>query len=376
MNEIEQAPTRLETTIGLVLLALIAIGCLVVLAPFFSAILWAIVLALATWPLFQRINRAVNGRTVLAATVITLLLGVVIVFPLVLVILSLEENVHRFAGLVREMIAEGLPPPPGWLSSVPVLGPAVLDRWEHLLEDRTVMVAEVSRVVEAGRLWLLQMGLTAGKGLLHLLLSILITFVLYLNGEAVVARLRSGAQRLAGSEAERLLRVAHRTMAGVIYGVLGTALIQAGLIGVGMWVAGVPAVVVLGVLLFFLSLLPIAPLLLVAMVVGWLFAQGAVAPGIALFVWSVAVGLLTESVLKPYLVSHIGGTLPLILILLGMLGGATVFGLLGLFIGPTLLAVGFTLLAEWSAASVGAPSPIEAAGQAPAPGVAMSMKKV
>jgi predicted PurR-regulated permease PerM len=229
----------------------------------------------------------------------------------------------------------------------------VLDRWEHLLLDPAEAAAAVRQALDQGRLWLLQAGVSAGAALVHVLLSLLIAFVLYLNGAAVTDHLRSGVRRLAAGRAERLLRVAHRTMAGVIYGVLGTSLIQAGLIGMGMWVAGVPGVVVLSVLLFFLSLVPVAPLVIVAISVGWLFAQGAVAAGVGLLAWSVAVAVLTDSVLKPYLVSRTGGTLPLILILLGMLGGVTVFGLLGLFIGPTLLAVGFTLLTEWSAGEGG-----------------------
>ena len=348
-----EASGRTEAAIGLVVLALIAVGCLVVLSPFFSAILWAVVVVVATWPLFQHLKGGFNGRVALAATLMTLLLSIVVVLPLVLVVLSVEGDVARVAGLVRGLIADGLPPPPSWLTGVPVLGPMLLDRWDHLLLDPAESAAAVRRALDQGRLWLLQVGVSAGSGLLHLILSLMIAFVLYLNGEAVVARLRSLVRRLAAGRAERLLRVAHRTMAGVIYGVLGTSLIQAGLVGMGMWLAGVPGAVLLSVLLFFLSLVPAAPLLVVAIAVGWLFAQGAVAVGIGLLAWSVVVAVLTDSVLKPYLVSHIGGTLPLVLILLGMLGGVTVFGLLGLFIGPTLLAVGFTLVPEWGAGEGG-----------------------
>ena len=348
-----EAPGRTEAAIGLVVLGLIAIGCLAILSPFFSAILWAVVVVIATWPLFQRMKGGFNGRVTPAATLMTLLLSIVIVLPLMLVVLSMEGDVARVAGLVRGLLADGLPPPPSWLTGVPVLGPALLERWQQLLLDPAEAAVAVRQALQQGRLWLLQAGGSAGTALLHLILSLLIAFVLYLNGEAVVEHLRTGVRRLAAGRAERLLRVAHRTMAGVIYGVLGTSLIQAGLIGMGMWVAGVPGVVVLSVLLFFLSLVPVAPLVIVAIAVGWLFAQGAVAAAIGLLVWSVAVAVLTDSVLKPYLVSRTGGTLPLVLILLGMLGGVSMFGLLGLFIGPTLLAVGFTLVTEWGAGEGG-----------------------
>jgi predicted PurR-regulated permease PerM len=334
-------------------LGLIAIGCLAILSPFFSAILWAVVVVIATWPLLQRIKRGFNGRVTPAAILLTFLLSTVVILPLLLVVLSTDEEVTRVAGLVRGLLAEGLPPPPSWLAGVPVLGPALLERWQQLLLDPAEAAVAVRQALQQGRLWLLQAGVSAGTALLNVILSLLIVFVLYLNGESIIGHLRSGVQRLAAGRAERLLRVAHRTMAGVIYGVLGTSLIQAGLIGMGMWVAGVPGVVVLSVLLFFLSLVPVAPLLIVAIAVGWLFAQGAVAAGIGLLVWSVAVAVLTDSVLKPYLVSRTGGTLPLVLILLGMLGGVSMFGLLGLFIGPTLLAVGFTLVTEWSAGEGG-----------------------
>jgi predicted PurR-regulated permease PerM len=143
--------------------------------------------------------------------------------------------------------------------------------------------------------------------------------------------------------------VAHATHTGVVYGVLGTALVQALLLLIGLWVTGIPAALLLGLLLFLLCLIPLGPLLIMGPAAVWLYLSGAVGWAVFIVVWSIAAGLLTDNVLKPWLISR-GSELPLILILFGVIGGAVAFGFLGLFLGPTLLAVAYELIREWNAA--------------------------
>jgi predicted PurR-regulated permease PerM len=196
---------------------------------------------------------------------------------------------------------------------------------------------------------LIDAGLNLGNAVVQLILAMLTAFFLYRDGVAVRRSLTAAGRRIAGDHAPRLLRVAAATINGVVYGVLGTALAQALLLLIGLWVTGIPAALLLGLLLFLLSLIPFGPLLIVVPAALWLYFSGEVGGAVFIIVWSIAAGIVTDNVLKPWLISR-GSDLPLILILFGVVGGAVAFGFLGLFLGPTLLAVGYELIREWNAA--------------------------
>jgi predicted PurR-regulated permease PerM len=157
--------------------------------------------------------------------------------------------------------------------------------------------------------------------------------------------------RIGGAEGSRLLTVAGTTMRAVVYGVLGTALLQGILAGVGYMMAGVPGAALMGFLTFVVAVIPGGPLLIAAPAVFWLYRRGSTAWAIFVVVWVVIVGNL-DNVVRPFLISRGGGSTPLILVILGVLGGAIAFGLIGLFLGPTLLAVGYSLFEEWSSNTV------------------------
>ena len=184
--------------------------------------------------------------------------------------------------------------------------------------------------------------------MVQLILAMLTAFFLYRDGAAAGHGLLAAGRRVAGQHAPRLLGVAYATIIGVVYGVLGTALAQALLTLIGLWIAGIPAALLLGLLLFVLSLIPLGPLLIWGPAAAWLYLEGAIGWAIFVALWSLAAGLLTDNILKPWLISR-GSDLPLILILFGVIGGAVAFGFLGLFLGPTLLAVGYELIREWNA---------------------------
>lgn len=167
---------------------------------------------------------------------------------------------------------------------------------------------------------------------------------------AVVARrLEAALHRIAGEQGAALLTVAGGTAHGVVYGILGSCLAQAILAGFGFWLAGVPGALFLGLLTFFLSLIPLGPVLIWLPAAILLFAQGATGWGVFLVIWGLFVVGTIDNVIKPFFISR-GGALPFILVLLGVLGGAFAFGFIGIFVGPTLLAVGYSLLKEWSSA--------------------------
>ena len=202
--------------------------------------------------------------------------------------------------------------------------------------------------------WLLRAGLVLGGGLLELALSVFIAFFLFRDGVSVAGRLSTAVERIGGERGSHLLKVAGNTVRGVVYGILGTALAQAIMAGIGFLIAGVPGAALLALLTFFVSVVPVIGTGLVWIPATlWLFHQGSTGWGIFMLVWGLGIANL-DNVLKPWLISQ-GSDMPFLLIFFGVLGGALAFGFIGVFLGPTLLALGFRLVEEWIAASQPAP---------------------
>jgi predicted PurR-regulated permease PerM len=190
-------------------------------------------------------------------------------------------------------------------------------------------------------------GRALGEGLFQMILSLLLVFLFYRDGETVVERVTETVSRIGGSEGGRLLEVAGTTIRAVVYGVLGTALLQGALAGFGFLIAGVPGAPLLGFITFVVAVIPGGPLVVAAPGAFWLYRRGSAAWAVFVVVWALIVGNL-DSVVRPILISRGGSAIPMILVILGVLGGAMVFGLIGLFLGPTFLAVGYSLFNEWS----------------------------
>jgi predicted PurR-regulated permease PerM len=343
-----ETENRIERTIGLVMLAVLAIGCLLVLRPFFTAVCFALILVVATWPAFECLQQLLGGRRTLAALLMVTLATLVFVAPPALVASSMDYHVAGTIRLLRDLSQRGMPSPPAWIAEVDVIGPEIYTRWQALAGGGAEAAARIQAIVIWARHHLISAGLGLGNAVVQLILAMLTAFFLYRDGVAARRGLIAAGRRIAGDHAPRLLRVAYATVNGVVYGVLGTALAQALLILIGLWVTGIPAALLFGLLLFLLALIPFGPLLIWGPAAVWLYLDGAIGWAIFIAIWSIAAGLVTDNILRPYLISR-GSDLPLILILFGVVGGAVTFGVLGLFLGPTLLAVGYELIREWNA---------------------------
>jgi predicted PurR-regulated permease PerM len=341
--------SKLEQNIGWIVLGLLLAGCLWVMRPFISALLWATVLSFAIWPLYRRLLRWVGGRCTLAALLITLGMICLMLLPLFVVGVTLADNVTQLTTATKQWLDAGPPSPPAWLDKVPVIGASATEKWQALAGDSTKLLGELKRFIEPVSAWVLKGGLKLGSGLLELALSILITFFLLRHGLAVAGRLTASVGRIGGERGEHLLKVAGDTVRGVVYGILGTALVQAVMAGIGFLIAGVPGAALLALLTFFLSVLPVGPPLVWLPAAFWLFHQGSTGWGIFMLIWGVGVSTV-DNFVKPWLISQ-GSAMPFILIFFGVLGGALAFGFIGVFIGPTLLAVGYRVIAEWASSS-------------------------
>jgi len=346
--------TKLEESIGWIVLLLLLGGCLLVMRPFVSALLWAVVLCFSTWPVYRRLLALLRNRRTLAALVMSLGMILVILLPFLIVGVTLADDVRELTSATRQWIGQGPPEPPTWVAKVPVVGQQVTEYWQSLAQDTTKLWTEAQRVIEPVSSWLLKVGLALGRGLLELALSILIAFFLFRDGVAVAERLTTGVERIGGERGKHLLTVAGNTVRGVVHGILGTALTQAVVAGIGFVIAGVPGVAVLVLLTFFASVVPVVGTALVwGPAAFWLFQQGSTGWGIFMVIWGIGVANI-DNVLKPWLISQ-GSKLPFLLIFFGVLGGAIAFGVIGVFLGPTLLAVGFRLVEEWVSAKRAVP---------------------
>ncbi|HWI56069.1 MAG TPA: AI-2E family transporter [Bacillota bacterium] len=347
--------SKLEQNLGWAVLLLLLAGCLLVLRPFVSALLWAVVLCFSSWPLYQRLLRWVGHRRTLAALTMALGMVLILLVPFVVIGTTLADNVKELTLATRHWLQAGPPAPPAWLVKVPVLGAPAAERWQALTTDTTRLWTEARRFIEPVSAWLLKVGLALGSGLLQLALSILITFFLFRDGASAAERLTHLVERIGGEQGQHLLTVAGNTIRGVVYGILGTALVQAILAGIGFLIAGVPGPGLLALLTFFVSVVPAMGVALVWLPAAiWLFCQGATGWGIFMIVWGLGVNNI-EHVIKPWIISQ-GSHMPFLLIFFGVIGGALTFGFIGIFLGPTLLAVGFRLIEEWGAAHPVAPA--------------------
>ena len=339
---------RIETVVAVAAMAALGAGCLVVLRPFVSAILWAAVLTYTTWPLMLRFEGWMKGRRTLAASAMTILIAIVLVLPFVVAGITLTGNVSRLEDLFR-VLQGGLPAEaPAWVHSLPTVGPAVERAWPEFAQDTGWLSEELKSAGLASGKWALRHSFDFGKGILQLALSVVIMFVFYRDGERMTARIASGAHRIAGDVSHRLLSVAGNTVRSVVYGIIGTALGQAIAAAFGFWAAGVPSPFLLGLLTFLLALFPGGPLLVWVPASLWLFYAGHAGWGLFLAIWGTFIISGVDHFIRPYLISR-GSNQPFVIILLGAIGGVLAFGFIGLFLGPVLLAVCYALVREYTA---------------------------
>lgn len=335
---------------GVALLTLLVIGSVLVLRPFIASLVWATVLAHATWPVYEWVLAKLHGRSGPAASAMTVLLLLSIVAPFAIMGVSVADSAAALMRLFREAMNNPLPALPAWIESVPLVGAYLNTKWLALMQqDEGALLIQLKQFLLQLPLkeWGIKAGGALGQGVVLIAFSVLICFFFYRDGPAIAARVSALMERLAGHRAKHLLEVAAGTVSGVVNGILGTALAQSILALIGFWIAGVPGVVLLALLTFFLSIVPVGPPLIWGPAVLWLISQGHPGSAIFLAIYGLVVISGVDNIIKPYLISR-GGTLPLLLVFMGVLGGVLAFGFIGVFIGPVILAVAYSLLSEWT----------------------------
>jgi predicted PurR-regulated permease PerM len=347
---------RLDRMLGIGTLAVLVIGCFVVLMPFVTALLMAVILTYSTWPLYVRLRKAVGGRSYLAAGLTTLAACLILIAPFVFVAFSLADSATELIEALRKAFENGPPLLPEWVTSLPFVGETSKTYWKNLSHDSGRLLEDLKGLISPARSVLVAGGGILFAGLLQLSLAVLVAFFLYRDGESAADKVTRITSRIGGVRGRHLLNVAGSTVVSVVYGILGTALAQGVVAGIGFLIAGVPGAALLGFATFFLSVVPVGPPLIWIPAAIWLLVQGSTGWAIFMGLWGVLAISMVDNVLKPMIISH-GSNLPFMLVLLGVLGGAAAFGFVGIFLGPTLLAVGYRMVNEWVEGEIKAEGP-------------------
>jgi predicted PurR-regulated permease PerM len=330
------------------LITLLIFGCLLVLYPFLAAVLFAAVICVTTWPLYIRLHRLLRRRNTLAALLMTLLLMIVLIAPTLLLSKGLSDAAHLFANTLAPWFQDNAADDgfAGRIGSLPYVGAQLAEYWQQLSANREAVQKLLQAAYEPTRRLVLTGISVVGNGFLQLALVIFISFFLYRDGDFIARQLREAASRLGGSLGEELLQLSRSTVTGVMIGIVGTALAQALVALLGFVIAGVPGALLLTIATFFLSMIPVGPPLIWGGAAFWLYSQGSVGWAIFMVVYGLAVISSVDNFVKPILISR-SASLPILLIALGVFGGILAFGFIGIFLGPTLLALAHTLFLRW-----------------------------
>ena len=337
-----------EQDLARIVLSVIVIGGLMaatfwVLHPFLGAIIWAVMIVVATWPPMLKVERMAGGRRWAAVTVMSLALLLVLVVPLSAAIGTVVGHSDDILGWVKGLRAYDIPSPPAWLEGLPLAGPRLASAWREAAAQGIEVITPYASDVT--RWFVAQLG-NFGALFLQLLLTIIASGVLYAYGEdAADWALRFGS-RLGGERGAAAVRLSGQAIRSVARGVVVTAVVQALIGGIGLWIAGVPFAALLTALMFLLAIAQIGAVPVLVCAVIWLYWSGAVGAGTFLLVVTVVAGAL-DNILRPLLIKQGAAELPLLLIFVGVIGGLISFGLIGIFIGPLVLAVTHTLLRAW-----------------------------
>jgi predicted PurR-regulated permease PerM len=356
-----------RTTLAVLFIGILIAACFWIMRPFLSSLLWATMIVIATWPFFIKLQNRLWGKRWLAVLVITILLLLVLIVPVCFAVLTILDQSDQIVGWFKSLATVKIPPPPGWLEKIPVAGASAVEHWQRLAatspEDLSRHLAPYATTLVA---WFVGQAGNFSLLVLHFLLSIGIAAVLYANGETAASGVRKFAHRLAGQSGDEAAVLSGKAIRGVALGIVVTALVQSSLGGIGLFFAGVPAAALLTAVMLLLCIAQVGPGLVLIPAAIWLFYSGQALAGSLFSVWAMFVCTI-DNFLRPVLIRK-GVDLPMLLIITGVIGGLIGFGIIGLFIGPVILAVTFTLVRAWVARGGNCTAPVAMENQPPADG--------
>jgi predicted PurR-regulated permease PerM len=342
-NDSATVDTALEVAIHIGLAILLTIACIVILWPFIPLLAWGIIIAVAAYPAFKKLQRAVGGRPVVASAVFTLALLAVLIIPTFLLAGSLVDGIQSVTAHVRSG-APMVPPPPASVSGWPLVGGPLNNLWARASRDLSALVHDYAPQIKAVVPQVLSASAVLGGTILQLLLSIVVAGVLLANAQAAYEMTRSLMNRLFGEKGPEFQQLVGTTIRSVTFGILGVAVIQAIFASIGFLVAKLPGAGVWAVVFLVAAILQVGMLVLIPAVI-LVFATATTTKAVIFLIWCGIVGLM-DNVLKPILLGR-GSTVPIVVVFLGSIGGFIAMGIIGLFVGAIVLSVGYKLFLAW-----------------------------
>ena len=348
-------PAIARTVFSVLVLCALMFGAAWIMIPFAAAIIWATTIVVATWPVLLSLQKRFNGSRAWATTVMTIILLSVFFVPFIAAIWTIVGSADEITLKMKTLLVMQVPPPPAWVGNLPLVGAKAAAAWQNFAgdgaKDLAGLLAPYANTIIK---WTVAKMGGIGAALAQFLLTAIVAAVFYSNGEVAAAKVRMFGRKLAGERGDNVIRLAGQAIRGIALGVVVTAVGQAVLTGIGLAIAGIPFAALLAVVAFILCIAQIGPLLVLVPAVIWLYSTGHAGWGTFLLVWTLTVGT-ADNFVRPMLIKK-GADLPLLLIFTGVIGGLVSMGLIGIFVGPVVLAVAHTLMEGWLAEQENVPT--------------------
>jgi len=333
-----------EAVIRIALLAGLFWWCLKIVSPFIMPVLWAVIFAVALYPVFGWLKGKLGGRGGLAATVLTLIALAVLIAPILVLTTSMIGSVHQITQEVEDGTFK-VPPPPEGVAEWPVVGEELAVAWSQASANLQLFLKRHREQLKPVWGFVAAQAAGAGGATLVFMIAILIAGLMMAKAEPAVEGLEAIALRLAGDRGAEMVTTSGATIRSVVQGVLGVAVIQSLLSGVGMLVVGVPAAGLWAGLVLILAIMQLPPILVLGPVIAYVFTTSSTLTAVLFLIFGLIVGS-SDAFLKPLFLGR-GMTIPMPVILIGAIGGAMLSGIVGLFIGAVVLALGYELAVAW-----------------------------
>jgi predicted PurR-regulated permease PerM len=335
-----------RTTLGVLFIGVLIVATLWVLRPFIAPTIWATMIVVSTWPLLKWVEARLWRRRSLAVLVMTLLILMLLVLPLMLAITTIVRHVDEIVAQAAILSGYVLSPPPPWVAKLPLIGERAAAWWaEAAAAGSSGLIARVMPYADDIAEWVVSQAGSLGLVFVQFLLMVVMAAIMYAGGESAARALRRFGRRLAGVHGENVVTLAGEAIRGVALGVGVTAVLQAGFGGIGLAIVGVPFAGLLTAVMLLHCIAQLGPSLVLFPAVAWVYWSGETGWGTFLLIWTL-VAVTMDNFIRPALI-RLGADLPLLLIFGGVIGGVLAFGLIGIFVGPVVLAVAYTLLGAW-----------------------------
>jgi predicted PurR-regulated permease PerM len=335
-----------RTTLQVLSISILISAVAWIIRPFLTSIIWAGMIVVTTWPILLALQARLKNRRLLAVAIMVAALLLVVLIPILLAVAAIIMGADDAYVWAKSLSTFTVPPPPEWLGGIPLAGPRLADLWRKVAQTGAEeCFTYLTPYARQALSWFVTQAGSVGMVVIQFFLTVIIAAILYATGEATAAGISSFARRLAGRDGVDAMHLAGKAIRGVALGIVVTALVQATVGGIGLAITGVPVAALLAAVMFLLCLAQIGPALVLIPTVIWVYwSDGALWGTILLFFAVLALTL--DGFVRPALIRK-GADLPLVIIFAGVIGGLMAFGIIGLFIGPVVLAVAYTLLKAW-----------------------------